>query len=150
MPHIWLARRQKSNGYDSPFVHPHSSSMFPLANLHITTLGHGYSSNVHVDHSRTCHFPPLNLNPRSNMLHTSVMNLSHVITEFSFGKHFPEITQPLDNSFEVTHDRMSFIHSLGAGCDNLQILLRINITFGSSQPLTSHHGLNLCIQTSTV
>jgi len=32
------------------------------------------------------------------------MNLSHVITEFPFGKHFPEITQPLDNSFEVTHD----------------------------------------------
>src|SRR6266403_2098802 len=38
----------------------------------------------------------------------TVMNLSHVITEFSFGKHFPEITQPLDNSFEVTHDRMLF------------------------------------------
>ncbi len=35
------------------------------------------------------------------------MNLSHVITEFSFGKHFPEITQPLDNSFEVTHDGAS-------------------------------------------
>ncbi|KAI9431979.1 hypothetical protein H4582DRAFT_2084239 [Lactarius indigo] len=34
----------------------------------------------------------------------TVMNLSHVITEFSFGKHFPEITQPLDNSFEITHD----------------------------------------------
>ncbi|KAI9453312.1 DUF1692-domain-containing protein [Lactarius psammicola] len=54
------------------------------ANLHITTLGHGYSSSLHVDHS--------------------LMNLSHVITEFSFGKYFPEITQPLDNSFEVTHD----------------------------------------------
>ncbi|KAI9456792.1 DUF1692-domain-containing protein [Russula earlei] len=54
------------------------------ANLHITTLGHGYSSNFHVDHS--------------------LMNLSHVITEFSFGKHFPEITQPLDNSFEISHD----------------------------------------------
>jgi hypothetical protein len=36
------------------------------------------------------------------------MNLSHVITEFSFGKHFPEITQPLDNSFEVTHDVRHF------------------------------------------
>ena len=36
-----------------------------------------------------------------------VMNMSHVITEFSFGKHFPEITQPLDNSFEVTHDSAS-------------------------------------------
>jgi hypothetical protein len=55
------------------------------ANLHITTLGHGYSSSVHVDHNS--------------------MNMSHVITEFSFGKYFPEITQPLDNSFEVTHDK---------------------------------------------
>ncbi|KAI0293891.1 endoplasmic reticulum vesicle transporter-domain-containing protein [Multifurca ochricompacta] len=55
-----------------------------LANLHITTLGHGYSSPVHVDHS--------------------LMNLSHVITEFSFGQHFPEITQPLDNSFEVAQE----------------------------------------------
>jgi hypothetical protein len=36
----------------------------------------------------------------------TAMNLSHVITEFSFGKHFPEITQPLDNSFEITHDSM--------------------------------------------
>ena len=42
------------------FVHPHPSSMLnlPLANLHITTLGHGYSSNVHVDHSRTCYYAP--------------------------------------------------------------------------------------------
>jgi hypothetical protein len=35
----------------------------PLANLHITTLGHGYSSNVHVDHSRMCYFPPFFLRP---------------------------------------------------------------------------------------
>lgn len=34
-----------------------------------------------------------------------VMNLSHVITEFSFGPYFPDITQPLDNSFELTQDR---------------------------------------------
>lgn len=52
------------------------------ANLHITTLGHGYASYEHVDHKQ--------------------MNLSHVITEFSFGPHFPEIVQPLDNSFEAT------------------------------------------------
>jgi len=32
------------------------------------------------------------------------MNMSPVVTEFSFGKYFPETTQPLDNSFEVTHD----------------------------------------------
>jgi len=48
------------------FLLPYPSSMLPLANLHITTLGHGYSSNVHVDHSRTCHYPPLN--PCVNML----------------------------------------------------------------------------------
>ena len=79
-----------------------------------------------------------------------VMNLSHVITEFSFGKHFPEITQPLDNSFEVTHDGKSFIHSVGATCDSLQILLHISTTFVSSQPHTSHRALNLCIRISTV
>ncbi|GLB44741.1 putative endoplasmic Reticulum-Golgi Intermediate Compartment (ERGIC) [Lyophyllum shimeji] len=54
------------------------------ANLHITTLGHGYASFEHVDHSQ--------------------MNLSHVISEFSFGPHFPDITQPLDYSYEVTAD----------------------------------------------
>ncbi|KAH9953432.1 endoplasmic reticulum vesicle transporter-domain-containing protein, partial [Lactifluus volemus] len=54
------------------------------ANLHITTLGHGYNSQVHVNHN--------------------LLNLSHVITEFSFGKHFPEITQPLDNSFEIARE----------------------------------------------
>ena len=37
------------------------------------------------------------------------MNMSHVITEFSFGKHFPEMTQPLDNSFEVTQDSASLL-----------------------------------------
>ncbi|KAJ7734884.1 DUF1692-domain-containing protein [Mycena metata] len=54
------------------------------ANLHITTLGHGYASHEHVDHK--------------------LMNLSHVITEFSFGPYFPDITQPLDNSFELTNE----------------------------------------------
>ncbi|KAF5379677.1 hypothetical protein D9615_005802 [Tricholomella constricta] len=54
------------------------------ANLHITTLGHGYASYEHVDHNQ--------------------MNLSHVISEFSFGPHFPDISQPLDYSYEVTHD----------------------------------------------
>ncbi|TFK34540.1 DUF1692-domain-containing protein [Crucibulum laeve] len=54
------------------------------ANLHITTLGHGYASYEHVDHQQ--------------------MNLSHVISEFSFGPFFPDITQPLDNSFEITED----------------------------------------------
>ncbi len=40
------------------------------------------------------------------------MNLSHVITEFSFGPYFPDITQPLDNSFELTSERRSFARNL--------------------------------------
>ncbi|KAF5320306.1 hypothetical protein D9611_011304 [Ephemerocybe angulata] len=30
------------------------------------------------------------------------MNLSHVISELSFGPYFPETVQPFDNSFEAT------------------------------------------------
>lgn len=33
------------------------------------------------------------------------MNLSHVITEFSFGPYFPDITQPLDYSYEIAQER---------------------------------------------
>ncbi|KAG1735355.1 endoplasmic reticulum vesicle transporter-domain-containing protein [Suillus paluster] len=54
------------------------------ANLHVTMLGHGYNSHIHVDHNK--------------------MNLSHVITEFSFGPYFPDIAQPLDYSFEIAKD----------------------------------------------
>ncbi|OCF32949.1 endoplasmic reticulum-Golgi intermediate compartment protein 2 [Kwoniella heveanensis CBS 569] len=51
------------------------------ANLHITTLGHGYMSFEHTDHK--------------------LMNLSHIVHEFSFGPFFPAISQPLDKSFEI-------------------------------------------------
>ncbi|KAF7972239.1 hypothetical protein HWV62_18652 [Athelia sp. TMB] len=54
------------------------------ANLHITTAGHGYTSHQHVDHT--------------------LMNLSHIINEFSFGPYFPDITQPLDYSYEIAND----------------------------------------------
>ncbi|KAG1868548.1 endoplasmic reticulum vesicle transporter-domain-containing protein [Suillus subluteus] len=54
------------------------------ANLHVTMLGHGYNSHMHVDHNK--------------------MNLSHVITEFSFGPYFPDISQPLDYSFEIAKE----------------------------------------------
>ena len=40
-----------------------------------------------------------------NLTNSAAMNLSHVITEFSFGPYFPDIAQPLDNSFELTHER---------------------------------------------
>lgn len=33
----------------------HSCGTSLLANLHITTVGHGYSSNFHVDHNRMYH-----------------------------------------------------------------------------------------------
>lgn len=55
------------------------------ANLHITTLGHGYMSFEHTDHQ--------------------LMNLSHVVHEFSFGPFFPAISQPLDMTFERTEQR---------------------------------------------
>ena len=35
------------------------------------------------------------------------MNLSHIINEFSFGPYFPDITQPLDYSYEVAPERTS-------------------------------------------
>lgn len=54
-------------------------------NLHITTLGHGYFSFEHTDHN--------------------LMNLSHVIHEFSFGPYFPAIAQPLDSSVEISNER---------------------------------------------
>ncbi|RSH86879.1 uncharacterized protein EHS24_005157 [Apiotrichum porosum] len=53
-------------------------------NLHITTLGHGYMSFEHTDHA--------------------LMNVSHVIHEFSFGPFFPAIAQPLDLSLESTDE----------------------------------------------
>ncbi|WVQ74001.1 hypothetical protein IAR50_003582 [Cryptococcus sp. DSM 104548] len=51
------------------------------ANLHITTLGHGYMSFEHTDHH--------------------LMNLSHIVHEFSFGPFFPAIAQPLDKTYEI-------------------------------------------------
>ncbi|EDR04049.1 endoplasmic reticulum-derived transport vesicle ERV46 [Laccaria bicolor S238N-H82] len=89
-----LFRRNKSNFKPTYNYQPHGNACRVwgslqvkrvTANLHITTLGHGYASYEHVDHNQ--------------------MNLSHVITEFSFGPHFPDITQPLDNSFESTDER---------------------------------------------
>jgi endoplasmic reticulum-Golgi intermediate compartment protein 2 len=38
------------------------------------------------------------------------MNLSHIINEFSFGPYFPDITQPLDYSYEIAPERTSLDH----------------------------------------
>ncbi|CAO1616010.1 unnamed protein product [Parajaminaea phylloscopi] len=56
-------------------------------NLHISTLGHGYFSFEHTPHE--------------------IMNLSHVIHEFSFGPYFPDIAQPLDHSVELSNDHFA-------------------------------------------
>jgi hypothetical protein len=42
------------------------------------------------------------------------MNLSHIINEFSFGPYFPDITQPLDFSYEIANERTSTIPPLPA------------------------------------
>ncbi|KAF9525798.1 DUF1692-domain-containing protein [Crepidotus variabilis] len=86
----WL--RKKKDGFKPTYNHVADASACRIvgsidvkrvtANLHVTTLGHGYASYEHVDHNQ--------------------MNLSHIITEFSFGPFFPEIVQPLDNSYETT------------------------------------------------
>ncbi|EJU05029.1 DUF1692-domain-containing protein [Dacryopinax primogenitus] len=89
----WLRRRQPS-AFQPTFNHVKDGSACRVygsmevkkvqANLHITTLGHGYHSNEHTDHS--------------------LMNLSHIITEFSFGPYFPDIVQPLDYTIESSDD----------------------------------------------
>ncbi|KAL7409691.1 endoplasmic reticulum vesicle transporter-domain-containing protein [Mrakia frigida] len=57
------------------------------ANLHVTTLGHGYMSYEHTDHG--------------------LMNLSHIIHEWSFGPYYPKIAQPLDMSMEISDKSFS-------------------------------------------
>ncbi|SAM02357.1 hypothetical protein [Absidia glauca] len=52
------------------------------ANLHVTSVGHGYHSHEHTDHA--------------------VMNFTHRIDEFSFGEFYPSLVNPLDNSVEIT------------------------------------------------
>lgn len=79
-------------------------SSSPTACSHLppqTTLGHGYLSWEHTDHAREL----LETIWRAQMLTSpAVMNLSHVIHEFSFGPYFPRIVQPLDNSVYVLCD----------------------------------------------
>ncbi|CAO3668489.1 unnamed protein product [Umbelopsis ramanniana] len=52
------------------------------ANLHITAQGHGYQTGAHTDHQ--------------------VLNFTHRINEFSFGKLYPNLINPLDDSIETT------------------------------------------------
>ncbi|KAI6007937.1 hypothetical protein BKA83DRAFT_4529954, partial [Pisolithus microcarpus] len=78
------------------------------ANLHITTLGHGYASSTHVEHDK--------------------MNLSHAITEFSFGPYFPDIVQPLDYSLEIASE-LSLIttHAFAHGAGTPGIFFKFDL-----------------------
>ena len=49
----------------------------------------------------------LSLSPLFSLYASLEMNLSHIITELSFGPFFPEIVQPLDDSYESTDQRKS-------------------------------------------
>ena len=92
-------RSPVSNEYSDGVSKPDEST----ANLHITTAGHGYRSLQHVDHSRKKRFVLSSRQAADNKV--VVMNLSHVITDFSFGPYFPDMAQPLKNTFELTHER---------------------------------------------
>ncbi|GAA5810640.1 hypothetical protein MFLAVUS_004063 [Mucor flavus] len=52
------------------------------SNLHITSAGHGYATGVHTSHD--------------------LLNFTHRIDEFSFGKLYPDLVNPLDNSIELS------------------------------------------------
>lgn len=57
------------------------------------------------------------------------MNLSHVITEFSFGPFFPDISQPLDNTFEV------------APADSRELFFSYTLSAFSEVGVLSIHGI---------
>ena len=86
MPYLWLVFRQENYRCVSVLSNRPSLKCPRPANLHVTALDHGYIFTRYT-----------------------VMNMSYVITEFSFGKHFPEMNQPIDNSSEVTHDSASLL-----------------------------------------
>jgi hypothetical protein len=106
MSHLRLPRREKSDWCVACDLGCDARADYTTANLHVTTLGHGYTSRVHVPHDRTSLFN-LAVVAQLTGLRPSEMNLSHVINELSFGPFFPEIAQPLDNSVELTQDRTS-------------------------------------------
>ena len=61
----------------------------------------------------------------AKQLRGAVMDLSHVITEFTFGPYFPDITRLLDNSFEMAyHRKCHAFHCLLALKLNVQYSIR--------------------------
>lgn len=81
------------------------------------------------------------------------MNLSHVITEFSFGPYFPDIVQPLDYSFELAKERALSI--LPCSCMWLILFAYSQRSWRTSTSsmwcllLTLHHAPHLSTRTNT-
>lgn len=73
--------------------------------FHITARGHGYQDfGAHLDHGSMSPFPPFFscLNRADGM--QTAFNFSHLITELSFGPHYPSLLNPLDKTISTTED----------------------------------------------
>ncbi|KAF7720840.1 hypothetical protein EC973_005983 [Apophysomyces ossiformis] len=62
------------------------------ANLHITSVGHGYHSHTHTDHA--------------------LLNFTHRIDDFSFGQLYRGLVNPLDNSVEIAESHFEIFQYL--------------------------------------
>ncbi|KAJ5115160.1 hypothetical protein NUU61_000919 [Penicillium alfredii] len=70
---------RRSDSVDSCRIYGSLEGNKVQGDFHITALGHGYRENVpHLDHS--------------------AFNFSHMITELSFGPHYPSLHNPLDKT----------------------------------------------------
>ena len=58
------------------------------ANLHVTALGHSYSSHIQVEHSRKLFVPFVD----HTLTTFSYVQLTQDFTRYFFGKYFPETT----------------------------------------------------------
>lgn len=79
-----------------------------LGDMHITARGHGYQElGEHLPHDGTPPFPCQN-GPSWNRSHADkddlllAFNFSHMITELSFGPHYPSLLNPLDKTIATT------------------------------------------------
>ncbi|KAI8374141.1 endoplasmic reticulum vesicle transporter-domain-containing protein [Radiomyces spectabilis] len=86
------------------------------ANLHITAAGHGYYGGGHTDHS--------------------LMNFTHRIDEFSFGKLYPNLVNPLDNSVEIAESNFEIFQYLLSVVPTTYIDENKNVLFTNQYAVT--------------
>ncbi|KAI8148164.1 endoplasmic reticulum vesicle transporter-domain-containing protein [Fennellomyces sp. T-0311] len=89
------------------------------ANLHITSLGHGYHSHTHTDHS--------------------LLNFTHRIDQFSFGRHYPERVNPLDNSVEVAEAHFEIFQYFLSIVPTTYVTRRGDVTLTNQYAVTDSH-----------